>query len=48
MIQEGVPLLPLGFAVIFAKMLLQPLLGVLVLEIDGQQEGAAGEGDGVG
>jgi hypothetical protein len=29
-------------------MLLQPFVGILVFEIDRQQEGAAGEGDGVG
>ncbi len=37
-VQEGVPLLPLGFAVVFAKMIFEPLVGVLVLEVDGQQE----------
>jgi hypothetical protein len=26
----------------------EPLVGVLVLEVDGQQEGAAGERNGVG
>ncbi len=43
MIQEEISLLPLGFTVVFAEVLLESLVGVLVLEVDGQQEGAAGE-----
>ena len=41
-------MLPLGFAIVLAQVLLQPFIGILVFEIDRQQEGAAGEGDSVG
>ena len=41
------PLLPLGFAVVFTQVILETLVCVFVFEIDGEEEGAAGQGDRV-
>ncbi len=47
-VQKGVSLLPLRFAVVLAQVLLQPFVGILVFKIDRQQERAARERNGVG